>query len=70
MGVEDLLDLAREEFLAAAVDDLLATAGDLHIAVGVDDAAEVAGAEPALPVERLRIGGRIIVIAEMDRRAT
>src|SRR5437899_1835983 len=32
MRIENLLHLAREEFLAAAVDDLLAPPGDLHVA--------------------------------------
>src|SRR2546423_7393542 len=38
MGVEDFLDLAREEFLAAAVDHLLQAPDDAQIAVGIDHA--------------------------------
>ena len=69
MGVEDLLDLARKELLAAAIDDLLAAPRDLDVARGRPRAAEVAGPEPAFAVEGLCIGVRIVVIAEMDRRA-
>src|SRR5580704_831406 len=36
MGVENFLDLAREELLAAAVDHLLQAPDDAEIAVGVD----------------------------------
>ena len=68
MGVEDLLDLAREELLAAAVDHLLEAADDAQASVGVDHA-EIAAAEPAVGQKRFRIGGRIVVIAEMHRGA-
>src|SRR6478736_5751876 len=47
MGVEDLLDLAREELLAAAVDHLLEAADDAQAAIRVDHP-EIAAAEPAV----------------------
>src|SRR5262245_14722044 len=46
MGIEDLLDLAREELLAAAVDHLLETADDTQPPIRIDHA-EVAAAKPA-----------------------
>src|SRR5947207_2813642 len=68
MGVEDLLDLARKELLAAAIDDLLAPPDDLDIALVIDIAAEIAAAEPAVGGEGLGIGGRIVVVTEMHAR--
>ena len=54
--VEDLLDLARVDVVAAADDELLLAVDDEEVAVLVD-AADVAGAEPAVGVDRL--GGRL-----------
>src|SRR4051812_19479857 len=45
MGVEELLDLARVDVLAAADDHVLDAAGDLHVAVLVHDG-EVSGVHP------------------------
>ena len=64
MGVEDLLDLAREELLAAAIDHLLEPADDAQAPVCIDHA-EVAAAEPAVREESVGIGARIVVIAEV-----
>jgi hypothetical protein len=58
------IDLARRDFLAAAIDDLLQPPGEREIAVGVDDAL-IAGAEPAID-ERLRIGLRIVLVSSGD----
>ena len=66
MGVEDLLDLAREELLAAAVDHLLEAADDAQASVRIDHA-EIAAAEPAVGQEGFGVGGRVVVIAEMHR---
>ena len=68
MGVENFFDLARKELLAAAIDDLLAASGQLNVAGGVNKTPEIAGAKPAAVAERGGIGGRVIVIAEMNRR--
>src|SRR6266404_9176725 len=69
VGVEDLLDLAGKELLAAAIDDLLAPTDDLDIELVVDSAPKVAAAEPAIGGEGLRVGGGIVVVAEMHARA-
>jgi hypothetical protein len=53
--VEDLLDLARVDVVAAADDHLLLAVDDEEVAVVVD-LAHVAGAEPAVVVEDL-LGG-------------
>src|SRR5258708_14380231 len=68
MGVENLLDLAREELLAAAVDHLLEAADDAQAAMGTDHA-EIATAEPAVGQEGFGVGGGVMVVAEMDRGA-
>src|SRR4029079_8256063 len=68
--VEDFLDLAREELLAAPIDDLLAAAGDLHVAGVVDGTPEIASAKPAMLEEHGGVGGRIVVVAEMHARPT
>ena len=47
MAVEDLLDFARVDVVAAADDHLLEPVDDLDVAVGVL-AAEVAGVQPAV----------------------
>ena len=49
--VERFLDLQRRDVLGVADDDVLDPTGHAHVAVGVDDP-EVAGAEPAVGVER------------------
>ena len=64
--IEHLLDLAGEELLPPAVDDLLAPADDLHVAGAVHELAEVAAAEPALGGERIGVGLRIVVVAQVD----
>src|SRR5271156_5957586 len=69
MSIQDFLDFAREELFAAAVDDLLATAGELNVATFVNEAAKIAGAEPSVLGERACIGGRIIMVAEMNARS-
>ena len=68
MRIEDLLDLAGEELLAAAVDHLLEAAHDLHVA-GRVELSEIPGAEPAVGGEELGVRGGVLVIAEVDRRA-
>src|ERR1700682_3190397 len=68
MRVEDLLDLAREELLAAAVDHLLEPADDADVARGLPDT-EVARAEPSVGGEELGVGCWIFVGAEVPRRA-
>src|SRR5262245_34675296 len=68
MGIENLLDLPREELLAAAVDHLLEPPDDLHVA-GPVELAEVARAKPAVGGEELGVRRWVLVIAEMDRRA-
>src|SRR5580704_18613715 len=65
MGVEDLLDLAGKELLAAAIDDLLAPADDLDIGLVIDIAPEIAAAKPAVGGEGLGVGAGIVVVAEM-----
>src|SRR5258705_5761093 len=67
MGIENLLDLARKELLAAAVDHLLEPPDDLHVA-GTVELPEVAGAKPAIAGEELGVRRRILVVAEVDRR--
>src|SRR5688572_16406794 len=67
MGIQDLLDLARKEFLAAAVDDLLAAPGDLDVALLVDVAAEIPRAEPSVLGESPGVGLRVGVVAEVHR---
>jgi hypothetical protein len=69
MGVEDLLNFAWEEFLAAAIDCFLAATGKLHVAALVDKAPEIASAEPTVFSERCGISGGIVVVAEMNAGA-
>src|SRR5215472_19202488 len=66
--VEDLLDLPREELLAAAVDHLLEPPDDLHVA-GPVELTEIARAEPAVGSKELGVRRRVLVVAEMDRRS-
>ena len=68
VGVEELLDLARVDVLAAADDHVLDPAGDVDVAVAVHHP-EVAGVHPAGPVDRL--GGllRLVPVAEHHRVA-
>src|SRR5215813_11342491 len=68
VGIENLLDLPREELLAAAVDHLLEPPDDLHVA-GPVELAEVARAKPAVGGEELGVRRWVLVIAEMDRGA-
>src|SRR6516164_4305666 len=64
--IENLLDLAREKLLSAAVDHLLEPPDNAQIAVAIDHS-EIAAAEPAIRQKGFRVGGGIVVIAEMDR---
>ena len=66
--VQRVLDLERGDVLRVADDDVLDAAGDGHVAVGVDDP-EVAGAEPALVVERGGVERRVDVAEEALRTA-
>jgi hypothetical protein len=59
MAVEEFLDLARIDVLAAADDHVLDPADDVAIAFGVDGR-EVAGVHPAVGVDRL--GGLLLVV--------
>src|SRR5271169_2086747 len=70
MSIQDFLDFAREELLAATVDDLLATAGELNVAAFVNEAAKITGAEPSVLGERGCVGGRITMVAEMNARSS
>ena len=58
------VDLARRDFLAAAIDDLLQPSGQRQVAVGVDDAL-IAGAEPAVD-EGFAVRLRIVLVASGD----
>ena len=58
---QSFVDLARRNFLAAAIDDLLQPPGQRQIAVGVDDAL-IAGAEPAVD-ERFAIRLGIVLVS-------
>ena len=68
MRIEQLLDLARKVFLAAAVDDLLLAARDPHIAFAVGKATEIAGEKPAVRREAVAIRRRIVEITQVNRR--
>src|SRR5260370_24766390 len=57
MGVEELLDLARIDVLAAADDDVLQAADDVAITFGIDGG-EIAGVHESGAVDRL--GGRLL----------
>ena len=63
MAIEEFLDLARIEVLAAADHHVLDAADDVAIALGVDHG-EVAGVHPAVGVEH--VGGllRLVPIAQ------
>ena len=65
--VEQVLDLLGGDVLALADDDVLQATGEHDVAVGAD-VADVAGAEPAVVVERL--GGQLGVGVPLgDHRA-
>src|SRR5262245_54819215 len=57
-----ILDLFRRDVLAAADDQVLDAAGDSEVAVGVD-AGFVAGAKPAIRVDRRTRRLRVVVVA-------
>ena len=56
-----LVDLARRDFLAAAIDDLLQPPRQGEVALRIDDAL-IAGAEPSVD-EGLGVGLRVVLIA-------
>ena len=60
--------LRRNQLAAGGFEQLLLAVGDVEKAVGVD-VGDVAGAEPALRVEALRIGFGFVPVAGEDRRA-
>src|SRR5205807_7869159 len=68
VAVEELLDLARIDVLAAADHHVLDPADDVAIALRVDRR-EVAGVHPARRVDRLARLLRVVPIAEHDRVA-
>jgi hypothetical protein len=61
--VEELLDLARVDVLAAADDHVLDAPDDVHVALVVHRR-EVARVHPARRVDRLRGRSRIVPVAE------
>ena len=68
VGVEELLDLAGIDVLAAADHHVLDPADDVAEALGVDDG-EVAGVHPAGGVDRLGGAQRVVPVAAHDRVA-
>ena len=62
MRVQEVLDLARVDVLAAANDGVLGAALEAEVAVGVHDG-EVAGVQPAFGVDGLGGGRGIVVVA-------
>ena len=67
MSEQHLIDLARRDFLAAAIDQLLETSRQAQVAFGVDTAL-VTGPEPAVG-ERLALADGIAFVARHDVRA-
>ena len=68
MGVEELLDLAGIDVLAAANDHVLEATGDLVVAL-VIDGGEVAGVEPAVGVDGVGGGVGHVVVAQHHHAA-
>ncbi len=68
MAVEEFLDLARIDVLAAADDHVLDPPDDVAVALLVDGA-DVAGVHPAVGVDRLGRPLRIVPVAEHHRIA-
>ncbi|HET8607657.1 MAG TPA: hypothetical protein VFL66_11605 [Gaiellaceae bacterium] len=66
MRVQRLLDLAREDVVAAADDQLLQPVDEVEVAVAVE-AADVAGAQPAVRGERRGARGRVLPVARDHR---
>ena len=66
MLVEHLLDLARVDVVAAADDHVLLAVDDEVVAVGID-AADVAGVEPTVRVDRLgrRVGALPVALHDI-----
>src|SRR5213593_44673 len=67
MRIENLLDLPREELLAAPVDHFFEPAHDPDVA-GRVELPEIAGAEPPVGGEELGVRLRVLVISEVNRR--
>ena len=66
--VDDLLDLARGDVLAARLDHVLLAVDDVEVALVVEDA-EVAGVQPAVAERLGRLGGVVPVAEHRLRRA-
>ena len=66
MPRRQLLDPRRVDVVAAADDDVLGAAGDAQIALRIERA-EIAGHEPAAPVEGVFGRGLIVEIAQHER---
>ena len=66
--VDDLLDLARGDVLAAGLDHVLLAVDDVEVALVVEDA-EVAGVQPAVAERLGRLGGVVPVAEHRLRRA-
>ena len=66
MLIQDFLDLARKEFLAAPIDDLFQPPDDAQVA-GFIDEPEISRSKPSIGGEQLGVGGGTVVITQMDR---